>query len=220
MAQRRSGSFRHLRRRRGLFAFGAAVAAAAALVYGLSTPPSSRSLDEALNDGEALPAPGFELPVLASGAAGQHTTRWRRATADGQVRLDELRGAPLVLNFWASWCDPCRAEAPELAEAWRQNAGRGVLMLGINEQDDRSNALEFIDKYGFAFPHVRDDTRDTARRWGLTGMPETFFLSRHGDVVGHVIGTIGPRQFERGLEAALDGRPVPSAEGGARRSLD
>lgn len=202
-----------------LLTIGLSVAFVSLLAYGLSKPSADPSLDDALNKGQTLPAPDFELAVLASGEAGAHTDRWRAAAADGRVRLSELRGAPLVVNFWASWCDPCREEAPKLEEAWRNGRRRGVLMLGVNEQDAREDARAFVARFGFTFPQVRDATRDTARRWGVTGMPETFFVSADGDVVGHVIGVVGHEQIDRGIQSALDDRPAPVSDGGDRRSI-
>ena len=202
-----------------LLALGVGLVFAALLAYGLLTPAADRSLDAALSDGEALPAPDFELPVLFSGEAGSHADRWREAAADGRVRLSELRGVPLVVNFWASWCDPCRVEAPRLQQKWLSAQRQGVLMVGVNEQDAREDARDFVDQFGFTFPQVRDATRDTARQWGLAGMPETFFVSTEGTVVGHVIGVVGQEQMDRGIQASLDGTPVPVSEGGDRRPI-
>jgi cytochrome c biogenesis protein CcmG, thiol:disulfide interchange protein DsbE len=78
--------------------------------------------------------------------------------------LSELHGVPLVINFWAAWCDPSRADAPRLQEAWLSARRRGVLMIGVNEQDAREDARDFVRHVRLTFPQVRDATRDTARQ--------------------------------------------------------
>src|SRR5918997_3202791 len=124
--------------RRALRAAGVLAAAAfvALLAYGLTTKATNSTIDDALSRGEAVAAPGFSLRALADGRdAGP---AWQKAAADGEVELAELRGTPLVLNFWASWCDPCRAEAKLLERGWKQT--RGVLFLGLDQQDARESA--------------------------------------------------------------------------------
>lgn len=191
----------------------------ALLTYGLLTQAPDTTIDDALSKAQAVPAPGFELPVLAAGDPGEQLQgAWRAAAADGRVGLTELRGTPVVLNFWASWCDPCQAEAPVLrrgADRWRE---QGVLFLGLDMQDVREDAREFLREFELDFPQIRDPTNATARRWGVRGIPETFFISARGEVVGHVIGSISVAQLNAGAAAAQTGQPTSAGRGGDRRS--
>jgi len=188
------------------------------LVYGVLAQAPNSTIDDALAQERRVPAPGFELAVLADGEPGKRlVSAWRRAAANKRVDFAELRGTPVVLNFWASWCDPCRTEAPVLrraAERWRN---RGVLYLGLDMQDVTEDARAFLAEYKLGFPQVRDPTNATARRWGVSGIPETFFISARGDVVGHVIGTVTSEQLDAGAAAAQAGRPQSAARGGEQR---
>ncbi len=189
----------------------------ALLVYGVVAQSPDRSIDDALVWQQAIDAPGFELDVLASGRPGLVGDLWARAAGDGRVDLAELRGAPVVINFWASWCDPCRQEARVLQDGWETGRKEGVLFVGLNMQDIREDARDFLSEFRQDFPNVRDPTNATARRWGVTGLPETFFLNRQGKVVGHVIGTTSPQQLAEGVRAATSGRAQGADEGGEQR---
>lgn len=94
---------------------------------------------------------------------------------------------------------------------------REVLVLGLNMQDVRSDARGFIRELGLSYPNVRDPTDEVAREWGVAALPETFFVDRHGKVVGHVIGAISAGQLRDGIAAALAGRPGEARSGGDRR---
>jgi cytochrome c biogenesis protein CcmG, thiol:disulfide interchange protein DsbE len=195
----------------------AVAAFVALLAYGLTTKATNSTIDDALSRGEAVPAPGFTLSALAHGHdAG---AAWGRAAADGDVSLSELRGTPLVLNFWASWCDPCRAEAKRLEAAWEQQRDGAVLFVGLDVQDAREDARDFIGQFGLTFPHVRDAGNDTQRSWGVTGLPETYFIAADGRVVGHVIGTVDETQLADGVAAARSGRPAAADQGGEQRPV-
>jgi len=195
----------------------AAVAFVALLAYGLTTKATNSTIDDALSRGESVAAPGFTLSSLAEGRdAGD---AWAKAASDGDVSLSELRGTPLVLNFWASWCDPCRAEAKVLEKAWKQQSGSDVLFLGLDAQDAREDARDFISQFGLTFPHVRDPGNDTQRAWGVTGLPETYFIAADGSVVGHVIGTVDDGQLRDGIAAAKSGRPAGADQGGEQRPV-
>ncbi len=201
-------------------AFGAlaAIGFIALLAYGLATQSSDSTIDDALAGARATPAPGFELDVLQRGrqpAALRRTVE--RAAADGRVSLSELRGAPVVLNFWASWCDPCRAEAPVLERGWRRAQRQGVVFVGLDMQDVTSDAREFLREFGVSYLNVRERGKETSRRYGATGLPETYFISARGQVVAHVIGTVTSEQLRAGVAAARQGRPAAPSDGGERQ---
>jgi cytochrome c biogenesis protein CcmG/thiol:disulfide interchange protein DsbE len=165
----------------------------ALLTIGLAARDVDRSIDAAIAKGETEPAPEFTLPVLAAGSA--------IGRADGEpLSLRDLRGRPVVLNFWASWCDPCKREARILEAAWQEWRGRGLVVLGLDVQDLSENALDFIRRYGQTYPHVRDRGEDAYRAYGLTGVPETFFIDARGRVRVHWIGEISEDQLSEGIE--------------------
>ncbi len=194
---------------RGL-AIGAAIALLALLTYGVLTQPADTTIDDAIARGEPVAAPAFELEVLTppEGAEGAAVEAFAQAAADGRVGLEELRGTPVVLNFWASWCEPCREEAPLLQTAWEGTGGDGVLVLGLDTQDARPDARAFVEEFGLSYPNVREPGGDVSRRFGMTGLPETFFISAEGDVVAHARGAVDAAQLEQGIAAAIAGEPA------------
>ncbi|MCL6440384.1 MAG: TlpA family protein disulfide reductase [Thermoleophilum sp.] len=190
----------------------------ALLVYGLLSRPGGGTIDSRLARGETPTAPRFALPLLVTGDRQALAPRLQRALADGRLGLGELRGTPVVLNFWASWCPPCRSEAPTLERVWRRERRSGVLFLGLNMQDVRDDARAFVRDFGLTYPSVREPDNETARRYGVTGLPETFFIDARGRVVGHVIGEVTGEQLASGVAAARRGIALGRRSGGDRRT--
>lgn len=190
----------------------------ALLAFGLFSKATNRSVDESLAKGTAPPAPEFNDEVLEAGMLPSALDQAvRPALVDGELSLYELRGTPFVLNFWASWCVPCREEAPVLRAGWRRFGPEGVLFLGLNMQDLTGDARAFISQYRLDYPTVREPSNDTAGAYGVTGIPETFFVSARGRIVGHVIGVVDEAQLVEGVVAAKRGQIVGTEEGGSIR---
>jgi cytochrome c biogenesis protein CcmG, thiol:disulfide interchange protein DsbE len=188
------------------------------LVYGLTTKADDTRVDESLARGDAPLAPAFDLPVLEPGTLPPRLDRdLRPQFADGELSLRELEGTPVVLNFWASWCIPCREEAPVLQQGWERFGPQGILFLGLNMQDLTDDARGFLDEFGVTYPSIREPSNEIARAYGTTGIPETYFISGRGRVVGHIIGVVSERQLARGAVASRSGRVVGTESGGARR---
>jgi cytochrome c biogenesis protein CcmG/thiol:disulfide interchange protein DsbE len=127
----------------------------------------------------------------------------------GRVSLASLRGKPVVLNFWASWCSPCKGEAAKLQQAWQQYRKQGVVFVGVDYHDVTSDARTFLEHHGVTYPTVLDGSGMIGDRYGLTGVPETYFVNRQGRLVGeHVLGPItNPKWlaiFRDSIRAALD----------------
>lgn len=118
-------------------------------------------------------APSFELELLGG---------------DGVLTDEDLRGTPVVVNFWASWCVPCREEAPMLERAWQEYRDNGVVFLGVNIKDAESDALEFVRDFGITYPNVRDLDQSLTRDFGIKGLPETFFIDHRWTFLGVVAG--------------------------------
>jgi len=125
-----------------------------------------------------------------------------RLDRPGSLQLSSLRGKVVVLNFWASWCQPCKLEAPDLAASAKKWSGR-VVVLGVDVNDPSGDARGFMRKYAITYPIVHDNKNVTSPKYGLTGLPETFFLDRRGRIVSHVISGIKAADLQRGVEEAL-----------------
>lgn len=105
------------------------------------------------------------------------------------ANLAEMRGRPVVLNFWASWCVECRYETDVLEQAWQQYRDDGVVFLGVAYADVEPNSIAYMEEFGVTFPHAPDLGTDISQEYEITGVPETFFIDRNG-VIRHV--QIGP----------------------------
>jgi cytochrome c biogenesis protein CcmG/thiol:disulfide interchange protein DsbE len=160
------------------------------LIYGVSTQPASRTLDERVAEKRFPQAPeaGRTLPRL-SGA--------------GTVSLASLRGQVVVLNFWASWCEPCRDEAPLLEQAQARLSRHRATVLGVSYRDTTSDSRDFVRRYRLTFPEVRDGDGDFAGAYGTNQLPETFVIDRAGRVVAISRGEVD-RSFLRRATALAE----------------
>jgi cytochrome c biogenesis protein CcmG, thiol:disulfide interchange protein DsbE len=153
-----------------------------------------------------LPAPDFELPVMAI-----------TPTEDGEdvtgetVRLSELRGNVVVLNFFASWCVPCRLEHAGLTRTALRYADRGVRFYGVVYQDTPEAIRRYIRQLGGqSYPSLLDPGQRVAIDWGLVGVPETFFIGKDGTVRTKVFSAITEQELITEIEKLL-AEPGPAA---------
>jgi len=162
------------------------------LVWRVAFHDTTGAADE-LAKGELVHAPAFTLDRLDS---------------EGQLGVADLRGKAVVVNFWASWCIPCRDEAPVLQQTYERYRDRGLVVLGVDVNDFRADARRFMKRYGLTYPVVYDGKGSTVGKWGVRGFPETFFVDRTGKLVGERIeGAVDIERnrddFERGVALAL-----------------
>ena len=131
-----------------------------------------------------------------------------RLDGDGNLTLASLRGKGVVLNFWASWCVPCKKEIPALQEAWKQRRSAGLVVVGIDINDAKADARSFARRLGITYPLVRDPKGKSLDRFSVISLPETLFVDRRGSIVGtRIQGPVNSdrnrESFTRGLRLAL-----------------
>lgn len=173
----------------------AAAALVALLVYGVVQRGGDTTLDEAVKSGERPVAPGAQrqLPLLEG---------------SGERSLAAYRGKVLVLNFWASWCEPCRAEAPLLEGVQRSLAADGAgTVLGATYNDSTDESRSFVDEFDITYPSVRDIGTKLAREFGTRALPETFVLDGEGRIVAISRGQVGKAFLDRAVARARAATP-------------
>ena len=160
------------------------LALVALLIYGVIGAGDSTTLDDAVKRGERPAAPERSLPLLAGG--------------DGSIA--DWRGKPMIVNFWASWCDPCKAEAPLLEGAHARLKAKGGTVLGVTVSDAADASQRFMREHGISFPSLRDVDGDLAEDFQTTGVPESFVVDREGRVVSVRCGQVSREFVDRVLK--------------------
>lgn len=136
--------------------------------------------------------------------AGSPVPDFQLTALDGSsMNLGDQRGQVVVVNFFASWCDPCRQEAVALEQTWRDYQDRGVQFFGIAYKDADAKAQAFLDEFGVSYPSTVERNNRTARAYGLTGVPETFVIDQQGLLVRHFLGPITQAQLSQEINQLL-----------------
>lgn len=179
--------------KRALIAGAVALPIIALLRFGLTRDP--RAIASPL---PGRPAPAFDLAVLASGSGAVAPSPGDR------IRLADLHGNVVVVNFWASWCLPCKDEHAALSQAATRYAERGVRFVGVVYNDVTANAVRWIaDMGGQTYPALLDPGTRTAIDFGVYGVPETFFIGRDGRVASKFVGPIPERLLAQRIDSLL-----------------
>lgn len=148
--------------------------------------------------------------ALASGDAPPFELK----TFDGEtIRLSELRGKPVIVNFWASWCIPCRQEAPLLQQVWDKYRSQELVLIGVDYVDTEDAARAFMKEFGVTYPNGPDVGTRIAQAFHITGVPETYFITRAGKLLdgkdstgranGNWIGVISEAALKERIEKLL-----------------
>ena len=128
---------------------------------------------------------------------------------DGRkVTLSELRGQVVIVNFWASWCPPCREEAAYLEQTWRKYQGQGVVFIGVDYVDTEKAALAYIQEFDITYINGPDLRTEISDAYNIQGVPETFFIAKNGELRGVHIGPLVAPQLDEKIEELL-AEPYP-----------
>lgn len=123
---------------------------------------------------------------------------------ENEISLEDYRGKPVVLNFWASWCGPCKEELPLFESTWQEYKDKGVVFLGVDVMDDKGNAAEFIETEGISYTNLHDPSGEVSSKYGVVALPATFFIDKQGNIAyknyGPLVGEDGKKKFSMYLE--------------------
>ena len=144
------------------------------------------------------PAPEFTLPLLNG----------------GRLEMARLRGQPVVINFWASWCPPCRLEAGLLERAWRSYKDQGVMFVGVDIQDTEAEGVAYVEEFDITYPNGLDAEGTITVDYGVIGLPVTFFVNRDGTVERRWVGAIAEARLVTWLDELVAGVALSGQEEG------
>ena len=183
---------RHKRRRRMFFFCAVSLLNVGLLVFletQLLTPAPKSTSDPLVGH----PAPNFSLAIPGS------------STGKSELSLSDFKGKPIVLNFWASWCAPCKEELPLLENTWKrmQAQGKDVIFLGIDFEETNSTAISFLRQNNVTYPAVLDANGSVALKYGITSLPDTIFIDRNGTVISKVSREITAQALSSNLQLIL-----------------
>lgn len=183
----------------------------------LEAAPSRHPRRAGLSWGSLVLVSGLAAVALALGVqlSRQNAARPTRGPAPdfhlalfdgGEFRLSDYRGQVVLVNFWASWCGPCRMEAPELQALYADYGAAGLVVIGINWlESSPQKAREFIDEFGITYPNGEDRHEAIAKRYRIQGVPENFLIDQRGDVQQFVIGSLSYDKLSGTIETLLAG---------------
>ncbi|HLM73310.1 MAG TPA: TlpA disulfide reductase family protein [Polyangiaceae bacterium] len=137
------------------------------------------------------PAPDVTMPVVANGDPG------------ARMRLSDLKGSAVVLDFWATWCGPCAVQAPILDRIARRHKKRGLVVLGVNVDDPPDVAREFAEKKGLSYPIVTDPSREASMQYGVDKLPSLIVINKEGKVIAFLTGIVDEAALDEVISAAL-----------------
>ncbi|MGH2910941.1 MAG: redoxin domain-containing protein [Solirubrobacteraceae bacterium] len=159
------------------------------LVYGVSTQSANRTLDDALARGLRPRAPSatYTLPPLSGGT---------------QQSLAAYRGKVVMLNFWASWCEPCQEEAPRLERLQSELSRHDGTVLGVTYKDASPDSVSFVKRYRITYPNLRDASGEFAHSYGTNELPESFVIDRDGHIVAISRGEASEAFLKRAVSLA------------------
>lgn len=148
-----------------------------------------------------VPALGRDPNYIPSALIGRNAPDFQLRSLNGgsEIKLSDLRGQVVLINFWASWCVECRKEEPVLSGVVSEYRGRGVVVLGVSFQDQEAQALAYAARGGIDWPLLFDPDSHTALAYGVGGIPETFFIDAKGNVRFKQASALTPAVVSRGL---------------------
>ncbi len=142
------------------------------------------------------------VPLVGHPAPDFTLTNWNDP-AGQPIRLSALKGKPVVLNFWASWCTPCNEETPLLQATWQRYQDKGVVFIGIDYHDQQQVAQQFLQKYQVTYPNGPDASGSISVDYGVSNVPATVFVDRSGVVVRKILGPVDAQTLEDEIQQLL-----------------
>ena len=149
---------------------------------------------------------GSKVATKTSPLIGKKAPDFTLTLFDGkELKLSDFKGKTVLLNFWASWCIPCRQEARALENSWQIYKDKDVVFIGVNVWDDNSNALKYMNKFGGGYPHGTDPEEEIQVAYGVGGVPETFFIDPSGTIRDKFTGPLTEQIIDYFVPRAVNG---------------